>query len=709
MRRMLCACAGVLATLALGAGSAGATVYKAAGYGENNYGQLGNGTTTNSAEPVPVSSISEVVAVAAGGSHSLALLKSGHVMAWGNGGSGALGNGKTENSSVPVEVRELSEVTAIAAGGAFSLALLKSGKVMAWGENAYGQLGNGTTTNSDVPVEVKELSEVVGIAAGAHHALAVLKSGKAMAWGYNYSGQLGTGEKTNSDVPVEVKELSEVTAVSAGSEHSLALLSGGTVKAWGSNKSKQLGSGATTGCSREVGFSKEVETYGCILTPTTVEGVSGASEIVASEENSYALIGGGSVKAWGDNGGGQLGDGKSSGPEECSYKSEVEFGIVLTFSYGCGKTPNTVKELGEVAAISSDVALLSGGTLEKWGVTNTAVGGIAGVAGVSAQAGHTVTFGLPVPSVTGLSPSTGSVKGATSVTIKGTNLGEAPVKVKFGANEGEVVSTSETEVVAKSPAHVPGTVEVTVSVAGGTSAKTKADRFTYVPEGNLQWGRCKKVTTGTGHFKNSVCTESASESNYEWTAGVVKGGFTAKSVGTTTVTIEATGGAKLLCKGESAKGEYTGARQLANAALTLTGCEYTSTSAKCSSSGAGEGEVVTTSLEGVLGWVEKTTDKVGVDLFAPGEGAALLEAQCGTTSIAVKGSVIGDITPVNKMTSAYTLKFKQSKGKQAIEHFEGLSSDVLEMSVAGGAYGQAGLALESSTTNEEEVELNTVV
>ena len=125
-------------------------------WGENGLGQLGDGTITNSDEPVAVSGLSEVTAIAAGFADNLALLSNGTVMAWGNNQHGQLGDGTTDGvqTTYPVAVSGLSEVTAIAASGDHSLALLRNGTVMAWGQNGNGQLGDGTTTASDEPVAV---------------------------------------------------------------------------------------------------------------------------------------------------------------------------------------------------------------------------------------------------------------------------------------------------------------------------------------------------------------------------------------------------------------------------------------------------------------------------------------------------------------------------------------------------------------------------
>jgi alpha-tubulin suppressor-like RCC1 family protein len=230
-----------------------------AAWGANNDGQLGNGTTTSSDIPVQVPGLSGVRSVSAGGcgpypeGHSLALLDNGTVMAWGDNEYGQLGNGTTTNSDVPTEVPGLHEVVAISAGELFSLALLRNGRVMAWGRNNVGQLGGGTINPEiTVPVEVTELSAVTAISAGGcggsseGHSLALLSNGTVMAWGANGYGELGNGTTADSDAPVRVAGLRNATAIATGTSHSVALLQNGTVMGWGGNYSGQLGDGSTT-------------------------------------------------------------------------------------------------------------------------------------------------------------------------------------------------------------------------------------------------------------------------------------------------------------------------------------------------------------------------------------------------------------------------------------------------------------------------------
>jgi hypothetical protein len=151
---------------------------------------------------VPGSALGDVLAIAVGGSHSLALKNNSTVVAWGRNGYG--------QANVP---SELTNAVAIAAGGAHSLALKANGTVVAWGCNISGQTA---------PVA---LNNVVAIAAGENHSLALLNTGEVVAWGLNTHGQ--------TDVPPGAE--SGVVAIAALKNHSLALKANGTVVAWGEN------------------------------------------------------------------------------------------------------------------------------------------------------------------------------------------------------------------------------------------------------------------------------------------------------------------------------------------------------------------------------------------------------------------------------------------------------------------------------------------
>ena len=265
-------------------------------WGYNYHGQLGDGTTTQSAIPVPIAGLSSVIAIAAGDDHSVVLKSDGTVWAWGNNSQGRLGDGTTTQRSTAVQVSDLSGVVEIAAGSDFTVAMKGDGTVWAWGDNSYGQLGDNTTTRRLTPVQVSGLTTAVDIAAGSEHALAVKADGTVVAWGYNIRGQLGNNTTTNAKVPVAVSNISSVVRVEAGTRHSVAVKSDGTVWCWGMNSNGQLGDATTT--DRK--------------TPVQASGLTGVEAVTAGDNHTMAVTGGGAIWAWGLNGDGQLGLGSTT-------------------------------------------------------------------------------------------------------------------------------------------------------------------------------------------------------------------------------------------------------------------------------------------------------------------------------------------------------------------------------------------------------------
>ncbi|WP_338845539.1 hypothetical protein V8J88_17625 [Massilia sp. W12] len=284
----------------LGAGHVNSCALTTAGgvlcWGANTYGQLGDGSRTDSNVPVAVTGLSSnVSSIATGLYHSCALLNNGAVQCWGYNGVGQMGIGKVSDYSPPVQVSNLSGVVAIGVGMYHSCAVLATGQVKCWGNGSDGQLGNGGG-GSLIPVDVLGVSGAKSLALGSNHTCAALSNRKVQCWGNNQYGQLGNGTTTGSRTRVDVTGLTDATAITAGLFHTCVRTSAGTAKCWGMNSSGQLGNGATTNAT----------------SPVAVTGLSGVTQIHSS---SYAAatcaVASGGAKCWGANDNYQLGNGNN--------------------------------------------------------------------------------------------------------------------------------------------------------------------------------------------------------------------------------------------------------------------------------------------------------------------------------------------------------------------------------------------------------------
>jgi alpha-tubulin suppressor-like RCC1 family protein len=168
----------------------------------------------------------------------------GTVYAWGYAASSfQLGDGSGVDRATPGPVSNLTDVDAISAGDSFSLAKKRDGTLWAWGHNDTGYLGDGTFIARSTPVKVA-ISGVDRISAGQGHdghALVRKSDGSLWTWGNNDSGQLGDGTPLTRSTPTRVPGLTGITAIAAGDYHTLALAADGTVWAWGLNQAGQLG------------------------------------------------------------------------------------------------------------------------------------------------------------------------------------------------------------------------------------------------------------------------------------------------------------------------------------------------------------------------------------------------------------------------------------------------------------------------------------
>ncbi len=289
-------------------------------WGDNTYGQLGDGTLGDfRTKPVRVVATGAlagktVIDVAAGTSHSLALCLDGTVVCWGRNQGGQLGDGTYTDRNVPVAMfisgaLTGKSLTVIAAGGARSSAIRSDGKVVEWGNFYPDTIGNGQVLVIKPKAVVRATGALAGktavaLAVGKSHSLALCSDNTVVAWGDNQGGQLGIAADFASSIePVPVYNEGilarrKIVAVAAGEMHSLVLLSDGKVAAWGWNNTGQLGIDTITVSRVPV----EVNSAGVLAGKTVVT-------VAAGSFHNLALCSDGTLAAWGYGGFGELGNG----------------------------------------------------------------------------------------------------------------------------------------------------------------------------------------------------------------------------------------------------------------------------------------------------------------------------------------------------------------------------------------------------------------
>jgi len=443
-------------------------------WGANHVGQFGDGTTTSTTEAVPVPGLSGVTLVDAGGGHTCYLLSDGAVRCTGFNSSGQLGNGTTSDTNVPVAVASVTGAMDVSAGSTHSCAVLAdgttrcwgrnayrqlgdqttavsrpqpvtptwgprigntvdveggtyqtcavptSGWVLCWGGNGYGQLGNGSTGRSTVPVRAGGISTAVQVAAGLEHTCARLRSGEVLCWGGNSAGQLGTGDTSGSTTPIAVPGLTDAVDVVAGSQHTCAVRADGSVVCWGSNFAGQIGSGSS-------GVTP-------VTSPTTVPGVSDATDLAAGTFHTCVRTAAGGASCWGGNGNGEIGQGTTSITIPDATPVPGVAGLVeleAGFGFTCGRTtagaltcwgrnelgqlglgytsphvasPTGIPSLAGVSSIASDaggnhMCAVAAGVARCWGY---GLEGRLGTGSTASSSSPVVVAGTEGASVTGL-------------------------------------------------------------------------------------------------------------------------------------------------------------------------------------------------------------------------------------------------------------------------------------------------------------------
>ncbi|MBC7658088.1 MAG: hypothetical protein H7249_00115 [Chitinophagaceae bacterium] len=259
-------------------------------WGENAYGQLGDGTRLARSSPVTVA-IAPVADVALGDRHTCARLLSGSVNCWGSGTHGALGDGTAVDRLSPTTITTADIVVDLAAGNEFTCAVVGTAarQVYCWGLNDKGQLGVTAAASVLSPQILSGVSSVQKIAAGAGHACAI-GSSSTRCWGANTQGELGLGTFTSYTGP-QIITSTLFTDIAIGGAHTCGV-SSGAVKCWGFNSEGQIGDG----------------TLGIRAVPTVITGLTGVTSIAAGPTHTCVITSINEVKCWGQNVNGTIGN-----------------------------------------------------------------------------------------------------------------------------------------------------------------------------------------------------------------------------------------------------------------------------------------------------------------------------------------------------------------------------------------------------------------
>jgi alpha-tubulin suppressor-like RCC1 family protein len=269
-------------------------------WGNNTNGQLGIGNNLQQEVPVrEATTASNWSDINPGKSHVLALKADGTLWAWGRNLEGQLGNGTTTSSNVPIQVGTDQDWVSMGCSGNQSFAIKANGTLWAWGDNTFGQLG--VSVLAQTPTQVGTANNWISVAAGSDFTMALRSDGSLWTWGADGSGQLGNGTAGAVSVPTQISQGNQWSTIEAGLNYAMAIQSNGSLWTWGNNSRGQLGIGSFTDADQPTQVSSTMPWIGISC------GQDGLSN---NNQHSLGLKADGIAYSWGDNVGGQLGNGQ---------------------------------------------------------------------------------------------------------------------------------------------------------------------------------------------------------------------------------------------------------------------------------------------------------------------------------------------------------------------------------------------------------------
>lgn len=278
------------------------------GWGENNFGQLGDGTTVDKTLPTLVSSTSNWSSVSAGERHTMAIKTDGTLWGWGNDNYQGLGNGDNNDSYFPIQIGVDNDWKQVSAGERATAAIKTNGSLWIWGTNTGGYLGNGATDDFSisVPIQLGTQTDWQMVSGNGRHCLAIKTDGTLWAWGLNGDGQLGNQITVNSYTPVQIGSANDWKWIDASSRVSLALKTNNSLWGWG----------------YLAGISFQFTSPQQIGTETDWKTIS----VKKQAQSQYLLMtkSNGTLWAWGNDANEQLGNGSVAGDYEIPSQVGLE-------------------------------------------------------------------------------------------------------------------------------------------------------------------------------------------------------------------------------------------------------------------------------------------------------------------------------------------------------------------------------------------------